>query len=52
MRPNRTVYLGAIEVDNGYAGDKATLFLCQEIESGKVLAVSECGYFTWQERAA
>ena len=40
--PNSTL-IGAVEVDDGYRGDKATLYIVEC--DGEFLAVARCGWF-------
>jgi len=43
----QTIYLGAIEVQDGFAGDTAVIYLVFDPASGTILAVHHHGYFTY-----
>lgn len=43
-----TEFLGSTEVNDGYAGNTAVIYLCFDREEKKLLAVHACGYYTLQ----
>lgn len=48
-----SMLIGAVEVDDGYRGDKATLYIVEA--DGEFLAVARCGWFrplqSWVDQA-